>query len=376
MSARLTALEAQYKEMVKQLGADLDPEKRAALNDKLIEISDDISNERISAGVGLFKNRDRDIDAFKNCSSFDEMVTLMTKAVKMEMLSPTSMFLYDPQIDKYGDSNWWGASNRWKLLVRINESGVVTTNANEGEETAYEWDDDKNEIANNYRCQLSFIIQRDEKGKRLIDGLKSDGFVIQQGKVDAERPKKGQERVPMTMFTNVATGEDDVHSSAAVSAHFNIEAREEWIDSFNDEFRQWLLTECDFFWVRDPFFNRPADHPTGLFSRILFHVTGGQSIATAPSVATTLVQPAPSPSLSATRAAPIPSPLAAPSQNQLKQAQAKARKWWKEHPRGMKKDMNTQAKVVVDKAKDYIPSKNDFLGFDDGSHRYTVKWMK
>lgn len=75
-------------------------------------------------------------------------------------------------------------------------------------------------------------------------------------------------------------------------------------------------------------------------------------------------------------AAPPPSTEQQPSQNQAKKAQAIANKWWKEHPRGKSRDMNSTSKKVVTSAKDYVPSKNDFRGLDDGSNPMMVKWRK
>lgn len=45
-------------------------------------------------------------------------------------------------------------------------------------------------------------------------------------------------------------------------------------------------------------------------------------------------------------------------------AQAKADKWWAEHPGAERRDKAVKAKTVVKYAKDYIPGRNDFLGVD------------
>lgn len=86
----------------------------------------------------------------------------------------------------------------------------------------------------------------------------------------------------------------------------------------------------------------------------------------------------------AAAAAPAAAPVAAapkptkeagePSKTQLKKAQAIANKWWRAHPRGKTRDMNTASKKVVTMARDYKPGKNDFKGLDDGSRGYRVKW--
>ena len=85
--------------------------------------------------------------------------------------------------------------------------------------------------------------------------------------------------------------------------------------------------------------------------------------------------PAPAAAAAPVAVAPKPAKEAGePSKTQTKKAQAIANKWWKAHPRGKTRDMNTASKKVVTMARDYKPGKNDFKGLDDGSRGYRVKW--
>lgn len=351
---KLRALQREQEEL--RLGGLDDDDSRQRFD----ELRDEIPEHMAEHQLGLYKTRDADIEAFKECGSYEELNILMTKAVKLETMSPITGFSYDPTLELAGDSDWWGKTRRWELLVKINEAGVITTNANEGEEQPYHLTEMQGRrFVTNYRCILEFLCER-SMTERLIDGLVQDGFIIQKG----DNGEFNGDRRPATMYTDIETGEDDAYTNYRVGKKFDIMQHLEasLFDSLNPEFVEKLLNECDFFRIIDPCFNRPADHPNGLFTRVLYHATGVEETEEE------------SPLGISTHHSKLPEPLAAPKKSELAKAQAKAKKYWKQHPRGMKKDMDTKARVVVDTASKYVPNKNDFLGFDDGTHRYQVKW--
>jgi hypothetical protein len=67
-----------------------------------------------------------------DCNTYGKLVRYMTAAVLGKVGQPV---YGDFDIDNNTDNHWWFNSERWRLIVRINRYGIVTINANEGNES-------------------------------------------------------------------------------------------------------------------------------------------------------------------------------------------------------------------------------------------------
>lgn len=345
--------------------------------------------------------REEDIQAFLDCETLEELQSLSVKVVKGEIRAPNYGF---DEVEGNSDNHWWGKGPRWELLVKINEAGIITLNAEEGEEIPYQrieglptklTEKELDELgftagnASNWRCSLTCLVPRFYR-YTVLNGLRSDGFMVVNNDifVDDYDDLKIEYRVRLTSGVNWRGVDGKGGTSMPILSHndkdrvlqsYNF-ALDSLIPYLNDEFAEQLLNVADEYTFVDLFYNRPAHHPDGLFSRILYHATKAEQEiqGVTPTIeTTTLVQtPAMTP-VAATAASPLPPPIApkpvAKGKNsEMQKAQAKASKYWKQHPRGETKDMNHKARTVVTTSAKYVPAKNDFKGFDDGSRK--VNW--
>ena len=75
---------------------------------------------------------EHDWSLLAHCNTYGKLVRYMTAAVLGKLAQPV---YGDYDINDTTDNHWWFHSDRWRLLVAINRYGLVTINANEGEET-------------------------------------------------------------------------------------------------------------------------------------------------------------------------------------------------------------------------------------------------
>lgn len=227
--------------------------------------------------------KEHDINSFKACASYADLNNLMIRVVKRQIRSPVYGF---DEIggDSDSDNHWWSGP-RYEKLVRINELGVITFNAEEGMEQNYGTDFAGSPI--NYRCSLYCLIAKTPAAELFFDAMKRDGFHVIKG--DAPIPQFKREKLmensPLRRFptsSNVTGGLSDdpgtavkIYGEPPRTPSF---ASTVFLEALSPSFGSTLLTFTAIeFVVVDPFYNRPAHSATGLYTTIIKNLGGSAS---------------------------------------------------------------------------------------------------
>jgi hypothetical protein len=210
---------------------------------------------------------------FKQCNSYERLNELMLQVVKMELPNPMNFFVnVEEATGPTMDSEWWGTSERWNLLVKINEAGLITTFTNEGEEHEYKATQiaDGTVVYFNYRCALEFIMKK-ERAANLIAALRAEHFIVKRAvSTDGETP--GEVRFNITNETFI-DGRERQYTNAIMLANGGVLGGGQWEDVLNSEFLERLKEETVSLIVIDPFYNKPAHSESGVLTRVLYHAT-------------------------------------------------------------------------------------------------------
>lgn len=100
-----------------------------------------------------------DFALLAKCTTYIEFQRYATGAV----LGKVAEFVYgDFELEGNQDNGWWFTTERWRMLVHMNRCGLVTLEAEEGDETAFEpavdaWYEGRGLLAHNKYVHLCFL---------------------------------------------------------------------------------------------------------------------------------------------------------------------------------------------------------------------------
>ena len=215
-------------------------------------------------------NMEKYIDDYSKIQSYRELNLFMTNAIQKRLPSP--LYGFDDESDNT-DNYWWNPDDpRYRLLVRINQLGIITLGAEEG---ILEGEDllvhykDTDVIGVNSRCSLTFICPNS-----YVDHIKrwfSKYIVITS---DAKRLLGKEECRPRCLIVNKDASVKEIswfwfHREDQTNLY-----SKEWdtltlFDPLDPNVAAKIKSEVTSFDIIDPVWNRIAYGRDGIFTQIV-----------------------------------------------------------------------------------------------------------
>ena len=211
---------------------------------------------------------DQAMQAYMEATTWADLVRLSVGIMHDKVPSPFYGFI--PVDEENEDNNWWGQGPRWEMLLQINQKGVITTEAQECDET---WSSpvpegwaEEGVIAQNCRVSLCCSCPRKVYDK-LKPELEGQGLLVIEAWNNC---------APNKVFSNAENIYADGRTVSLSSLHYEMTEDglmtnydNPLLDVVGDKMRTYLETKCVSFFIQDPIWNRPAHLEGGVFNTLL-----------------------------------------------------------------------------------------------------------
>ena len=206
---------------------------------------------------------------FSKCVNYKTLVYLMTSVLMGKISSPIYNFI--PLHKKISENYWWFTTEKWRLIRNINSMGVITLCTEEGHEL-----DGLNNIskfwrkngvvAQNFRISLTCICPRfmyDLIHKSLLE----KGFLIFKDQGNSYSVQN-ESKYKVCLSENIYN-DGKLKTLSNMSTYYQNISKDVLNCHLNEKMVEYLEKITIEIIVVDPFWNRKADSPDGLYT--IFH---------------------------------------------------------------------------------------------------------